>query len=119
MTGKAFGGTAGQLGAIGLQSFWATTSGYQASHPTVVKGFCTAMTRATTFLADDSNKSAGVPTIESLLNVPATVAGQVWDTVHAAWATQIAATRWAANVKLITGSATNLPFGKYVASNCG
>jgi NitT/TauT family transport system substrate-binding protein len=85
----------------------------------VVKGFCTAMSRATAFLADDSNRSAGLPTIEKLLSVPATVAGQVWDTVHAAWATQIAATRWAANVKLITGSATNLPFGKYVASNCG
>jgi NitT/TauT family transport system substrate-binding protein len=113
---SSLGGTAGQLGAIGLQSFWATTSGYQASHPTVVKGFCTAMTRATSFLADDANRTAGLPTIEKLLSVPASVAGQVWDTVHAAWASQIAATRWAANVKLILGSPTSLPFGKYVAS---
>ena len=111
-------GTAGQLGTIGLQSFYATTSNYATSNPAVVKNFCTAMTRATTFLADDSNRSAGVPTIESLLNVPATVAGQVWDTVHAAWATQIAEARWAANVKLITGSATNLPFSKYVSTGC-
>jgi NitT/TauT family transport system substrate-binding protein len=112
-------GTAGQLGAIGLQSFWATTTSYQTSHPAVVNGFCTAMSRATAFLADDANRSAGLPTIEKLLSVPAPVAGQVWDTVHAAWATQIAATRWGANVKLILGSATALPFGKYVASNCG
>jgi NitT/TauT family transport system substrate-binding protein len=113
---SSLGGTAGQLGAIGLQSFWATTTTYQAAHPTVVKGFCTAMTRATSFLADDANRAAGLPTIEKLLSVPATVAGQVWDTVHAAWASQIAATRWAANVKLILGSPTSLPFGKYVAS---
>jgi NitT/TauT family transport system substrate-binding protein len=111
-------GTAGQLGAVGLQSFYATTSSYATSHPAVVKGFCTAMTRATTFLADASNRSAGVPTIESLLNVPATVAGQVWDTVHAAWATQIAATRWAANVKLILGSPSALSYSKYVSTGC-
>ena len=116
---SSLAGTAGQLGAVGLQSFWATTTGYQASHPTVVKAFCTAMNRATAFLADDANRSAGLPTIEKLLSVPATVAGSVWDTVHAAWATQIAAARWSANVKLILGSPTSLPFGKYVASNCG
>ena len=116
---SSLAGTAGQLGAIGLQSFWATTTGYQASHPKVVKAFCTAMNRATAFLADDANRSAGLPTIEKLLSVPATVAGSVWDTVHAAWATQIAAARWAANVKLILGSPTSLPFGKYVASTCG
>jgi len=116
---SSLAGTAGQLGAIGLQSFWATTTGYQTSHPTVVKAFCTAMNRATAFLADDANRSAGLPTIEKLLSVPATVAGSVWDTVHTAWATQIAAARWAANVKLILGSPTSLPFGKYVASTCG
>jgi NitT/TauT family transport system substrate-binding protein len=116
---SSLAGTAGQLGAIGLQSFWATTTGYQASHPMVVKAFCTAMNRATAFLADDANRSAGLPTIEKLLSVPATVAGSVWDTVHTAWATQIAAARWAANVKLILGSPTSLPFGKYVASTCG
>src|SRR6516162_2967174 len=37
---SSLAGTAGQLGAIGLQSFWATTTGYQTSHPTVVKAFC-------------------------------------------------------------------------------
>lgn len=116
---SSLNGTAGLLGSVGLQSFWATTTGYQTSHPAVVKDFCTAMTRATAFLADNANRGAGLPTIEKLLSVPAPVAGSVWDTVHAAWAPQIAATRWAANVKLILGSATSLPFGKYVASNCG
>ena len=113
---SSLAGTAGQLGAIGLQSFWATTTGYQTSHPTVVKAFCTAMNRATAFLADDANRSAGLPTIEKLLSVPAPVAGQVWDTVHAAWANQITATRWAANTKLILGSATALPFTQDVAA---
>ena len=70
---SSLGGTAGQLGAIGLQSFWATTSSYQTSHPTVVRGFCTAMSRATAFLADGANRSAGLPTIEKLLSVPAPV----------------------------------------------
>jgi NitT/TauT family transport system substrate-binding protein len=115
---SSLAGTAGQLGAIGLQSFYATTSGYQTSHPAVVKDFCTAMLRATAFLADDANRAAGVPTIESLLGVPAAAAGQVWDTVHEAWATQIAATRWEANVKLILGSPTSLPYSKYVSAGC-
>jgi len=114
---SSLGGTAGQLGAIGLQSFWTTTTSYQTSHPAVVKDFCTAMTRATAFLADNANRSAGLPTIEKLLSVPASVAGGVWDTVHAAWATQIAATRWDANVKLILGSPTTLPMAQFT-SNC-
>lgn len=115
---SSLGGTAGQLGAVGLQSFYATTTAYQASHPAVVKEFCTAMTQATAFLADDANRSTGLPTIENLLNVPPAVAGQVWDTVHAAWATQIATARWAANVRLILGSATSLPYSKYVSAGC-
>src|SRR6516162_4604571 len=115
---SSLNGTAGTLGSIGLQSFWATTANYRSSHPEVVKSFCTAMTRAADWLADDSNRSAGVPSIEKLLSVPATVAGQVWDTVHAAWATQISAARWAANAKVILGSPTSLPYGKYVASGC-
>ena len=114
---SSLGGTAGQLGAIGLQSFWTTTTSYQTSHPAVVKDFCTAMTRATAFLTDNANRSAGLPTIEKLLGVPASVAGGVWDTVHAAWATQIAATRWDANVKLILGSPTTLPMAQFT-SNC-
>jgi NitT/TauT family transport system substrate-binding protein len=84
----------------------------------VVKAFCTAMTRATTFLANNANRSAGVPTIEKLLGIPATAAGQVWDTVHAAWSTQLTATRWEANSKLILGSATSLPYAQDVATGC-
>jgi NitT/TauT family transport system substrate-binding protein len=115
---SSLAGTAGQLGAVGLQSFWATTPAYRSSHPTAVKAFCTAMTKATAFLADNSNRSAGLPTIEKLLSVPAPVAGQVWDTVHAAWSTQLTATRWAANTKLILGSATALPYSANVATAC-
>jgi NitT/TauT family transport system substrate-binding protein len=115
---SSLNGGAGQLGSIGLQSFWATTPGYRSSHPAAVKAFCTAMTRATAFLADDANRSAGLPTIEKLLSVPAPVAGQVWDTVHAAWSTQISATRWGANTKLILGSATSLPYTQDVAAGC-
>jgi NitT/TauT family transport system substrate-binding protein len=115
---SSLNGTAGTLGTIGLQSFWATTATYRSSHPEVVKSFCTAMTRAATWLADDSNRGAGLPSIEKLLGVPATVAGQVWDTVHAAWATQISAARWAANAKVILGSPTSLPYDKYVAAAC-
>jgi len=115
---SSLNGTAGTLGSIGLQSFWATTANYRSSHPEVVKSFCTAMTRAADWLADDSNRSAGVPSIEKLLSVPATVAGQVWDTVHAAWATQISAARWAANAKVILGSPTSLPYDKYVSTGC-
>jgi NitT/TauT family transport system substrate-binding protein len=114
---SSLGGTAGQLGTIGLQSFWTTTTSYQVSHPAVVKDFCTAMTRATAFLADNANRSAGLPTIEKLLSVPASVAGGVWDTVHDAWAAPITATKWDANVKLYLGSPTALPIGKYT-SNC-
>jgi NitT/TauT family transport system substrate-binding protein len=115
---SSLNGTAGQLGAVGLQSFWGTTTGFRTSHPQVVKDFCTAMSQATAFLANNANRSAGLPTIEKLLSVPAPVAGQVWDTVHSAWTTQITATRWAANDKLILGSATSLPFSKYVAPSC-
>jgi NitT/TauT family transport system substrate-binding protein len=113
---SSLNGTAGMLGAVGLQSFWATTTGFRTSHPQVVKDFCTAMSQATAFLASDANRSAGLPTIEKLLNVPAPVAGQVWDTVHAAWTTQLTATRWGANTKLILGSATALPFTQDVAA---
>jgi NitT/TauT family transport system substrate-binding protein len=116
---SSLNGTAGTLGSIGLQSFWATTTGYRTSHPAVVKAFCTAMTRATAFLANDANRGAGLPAIEKLLSVPAAVAGQVWDTVHTAWTTQISAVRWAANAKVILGSPTSLPFGKYVSTDCG
>ena len=115
---SSLNGTAGQLGTVGLQSFWATTPGYQSAHPAVVKDFCTAMTRATAFLADDANRSAGVPVIEQLLSVPAPAAGQVWDTVHDAWSTQLTATRWEANDKLILGSATSLPYAQDVATGC-
>jgi NitT/TauT family transport system substrate-binding protein len=115
---SSLNGTAGALGTVGLQSFWATTPGYQSSHPAVVKDFCTAMSRATAFLADNSNRSAGLPTIEKLLSVPAPVAGQVWDTVHAAWSSQITSTRWAANTKLILGSATDLPYSTTVSAGC-
>ena len=117
LAGSLSGG-AGQLGSVGLQSFWATTPGYKSSHPAVVQGFCTAMTKATSFLADNANRSAGIPVIEKLLSVPAASAGQVWDTVHEAWSTQITATRWAANTKLILGSATDLPFGQNVSAGC-
>jgi NitT/TauT family transport system substrate-binding protein len=113
---SSLGGTAGQLGAVGLQSFWTTTTSYQASHPSVVKGFCTAMTRATAFLTDNANRSAGLPTIEKLLGVPASVAGGVWDTVHEAWSTQTTTTQWDANVKLILGSPTALPMSKYTSA---
>jgi NitT/TauT family transport system substrate-binding protein len=113
---SSLGGTAGQLGAVGLQSFWSTTTSYQASHPAVVKGFCTAMTRATAFLTDNANRSAGLPTIEKLLGVPASVAGGVWDTVHEAWSTQTTATQWDANVKLYLGSPTALPMAKYTSA---
>ena len=113
---SSLGGTAGQLGAMGLQSFWTTTTSYQASHPAVVKGFCTAMTRATAFLTDNANRSAGLPTIEKLLGVPASVAGGVWDTVHEAWSTQTTSTQWDANVKLYLGSPTALPMAKYTSA---
>jgi NitT/TauT family transport system substrate-binding protein len=116
---SSLNGTAGTLGGVGLQSFWATTTDYRSGHPAAVKAFCKAMTRATTWLADDTNRSAGLPSIEKLLNVPSAVAGQVWDTVHTAWTTQIGAARWSANVKLILGSPTSLPYGKYVATGCG
>lgn len=76
------------------------------------------MSKATAFLADDANRSAGVPVIEKLLSVPAAAAGQVWDTVHEAWSTQITATRWAANTKLILGSATDLPYAQNVSAGC-
>jgi NitT/TauT family transport system substrate-binding protein len=115
---SALGGTAGQLGQVGLQSFYSTTTSYQASHPAVVKDFCTAMTQATTFLANNANRSAGLPVIEKLLSIPATAAGQVWDTVHAAWSMQVPATQWGANVKLILGSATDLSYSKYVSTGC-
>jgi NitT/TauT family transport system substrate-binding protein len=116
---SSLNGTAGQLGAVGLQSFWGTTTGFRSSHPQVVKDFCTAMSKATAFLADDSNRGAGLPTIEKLLSVPVTTAGQVWDTVHGAWTTQLTAARWGANSKLILGSATALPFAKdVVAPGC-
>jgi NitT/TauT family transport system substrate-binding protein len=112
-------GTAGALGNIGLQSFWATLKGYQSSHPTVVHAFCTAMSRAVTFLENNSNRDAGLKSIEALLGVPAPTAGQVWDTVHLAWSTSLTQARWSANVSLILGKTTSLPFGKFVSSSCG
>jgi NitT/TauT family transport system substrate-binding protein len=80
----------------------------------VVKAFCTAISKAAAWLANDSNRHAGLPTIEKLLSVPAPVAGQVWDTVHTAWANQITQTRWSANVQLMLGSPTSLPYTQYV-----
>jgi NitT/TauT family transport system substrate-binding protein len=116
---SSLNGTAGALGAIGLQSFWATTSSYQSSHPAVVNDFCTAMNRSVAWLDDNANRSAGALDIAKLMNIPTSVAGEVWDTVHTAWSMTVKSTAWVANVKLITGSATNLPYGHYVSTNCG
>jgi NitT/TauT family transport system substrate-binding protein len=112
---SSLNGTAGALGTIGLQSFWATTSGYNNSHPAVVKSFNSAMNRAVAWLDDNTNRSAGAQDIASLMGIPTTVAGQVWDNVHTAWSTSIAPARWSANVKLILGSPSALPFEKFVA----
>lgn len=108
-------GTAGQLGEVGLQSFWATTTKFRESNPDVVKNFCTAMTKANTWLQDNTNRAAGTKIIETLLNVPAPVAGEVWDGVHTAWSDTVTSDRWSANVKLILGSADSLPFDKFVS----
>ncbi|EFC85338.1 ABC-type nitrate/sulfonate/bicarbonate transport systems periplasmic components-like protein [Parafrankia sp. EUN1f] len=108
-------GTAGQLGKVGLQSFWSTTTKFRESHPAVVKNFCTAMTQANSWLQDNANRTAGAKIIGTLLNVPVPVAEQVWDSVHAAWSDTVTSDQWSANVKLILGSADSLPFDKFVS----
>lgn len=116
---SSLNGTAGPLGQIGLQSFWATTKGYRSSHPQVVDEFCTAMNRSVSWLDNNANRNAGSQDIATLLNVPVAVANQVWDNVHTAWSPTIDNTRWSANAKLIAGSATAVPMSQFVAASCG
>jgi NitT/TauT family transport system substrate-binding protein len=111
-------GTAGQLGTVGLQSFWAVTTGYRNSHPTVVNDFCSAMHQSVAWLDDNANRTAGVQDIARLMNIPTSIAGQVWDSVHTAWDTSVTPARWAANVKLVTGNATSVPYQKFVSTGC-
>jgi NitT/TauT family transport system substrate-binding protein len=112
---SSLNGTAGPLGTVGLQSFWATTAGYRNSHPAVINGFNTAMNRAVAWLDNNANRSAGAQDIATLMNIPVSVAGQVWDNVHTAWSTNITPARWSANTKLILGSPTSLPYQKFVS----
>jgi ABC-type nitrate/sulfonate/bicarbonate transport system ATPase subunit/ABC-type nitrate/sulfonate/bicarbonate transport system substrate-binding protein len=115
---SSLNGTAGALGTVGLQSFWATTTPYRNSHPAVVNAFCTAMHQSVAWLDNNANRTAGAQDIANLMNIPTTVAGQVWDTVHGAWSTSISPVRWSANAKLILGSPTSVPFQKFVSTGC-
>ncbi len=115
---SSLNGTAGQLGTVGLQSFWATTVGYRGSHPSVVKDFCSAMSQSATWLADNANRTTGVQDIASLMNIPTSIAGEVWDSVHTAWETSVTQARWAANVKLVTGNANSVAYQKFVSTGC-
>jgi NitT/TauT family transport system substrate-binding protein len=115
---SSLNGTAGPLGTVGLQSFWATTTAYRDNHLTVVNAFCSAMRQSVAWLDNNANRAAGAKDIATLMNIPKATAGQVWDNVHSAWATSVTPARWAANAQLIVGSASGVPYQKFVSPGC-
>jgi NitT/TauT family transport system substrate-binding protein len=112
-------GTAGELGDYGLQSFWVTTKDFGDQHPTIVDGFCQAMNKASTWLADDANRDAAVASITKLTGLPKASASEIWDLQHTSWLPQIDEERWSANVEWILGNADEVPFDDHVVSDCG
>jgi NitT/TauT family transport system substrate-binding protein len=114
-------GSAGDLGKYGLQSFWATTEQYTKEHADVVDGFCTAMNKASDWLADDANKDAAVKSIMGVTKLPETSATEIWKLQHKEFVTKIDETRWNSNVDWILGDggAKKVPFDKFVISDCG
>jgi NitT/TauT family transport system substrate-binding protein len=112
-------GSAGELSDYGLQSFWATTGDYAKAHPTVINGFCKAMNKASSWLADGANKDAAVASIAKLTGLPQDAAAQIWNVQHNSWVPKIDKARWSSNVKWILGSADKVPFDKFVISDCG
>ena len=51
-----FDGTAGELGDVGLQTFWTTTEEFAQQNPDAIDKFCTAMNKAADWIADDANR---------------------------------------------------------------
>jgi NitT/TauT family transport system substrate-binding protein len=114
-------GSAGELGDYGLQSFWATTEQYTKDHADVVDGFCTAMNKASDWLADDANKDAAVKSIMGVTQLPEASATEIWELQHKEFVTEIDEDRWNANVEWILGEggAAKVPFDQFVISDCG
>ena len=114
-----FDGTAGELGDIGLQTFWTTTREFQQQNPEVVNRFCTARNKASGWIADDANRGPGVQSLATLLAIPTESAGRIWDETHRSWSPKIDEAAWSANVDWILGSGGSLSFGEDVMAECG
>jgi NitT/TauT family transport system substrate-binding protein len=114
-------GSAGELGDYGLQSFWATTEQYTKEHGDVLDGFCTAMNKASDWLADDANKDAAVTSIMGVTTLPKESATEIWELQHQEWVPEIDEERWNANVDWILGDggSAKVPFDTFVISDCG
>jgi NitT/TauT family transport system substrate-binding protein len=114
-------GSAGELGEYGMQSFWATTEQYTKEHGDVVDGFCTAMNKASEWLADDANKDAAVKSIMGVTKLPEESATEIWELQHKEFVTEIDEDRWNSNVDWILGDggAAKVPFDTFVVSDCG
>jgi NitT/TauT family transport system substrate-binding protein len=114
-------GSAGELSDYGLQSFWAATEQYTKEHADVVDGFCTAMNKASEWLADDANKNDAVKSIMTVTKLPEPAATEIWEKQHKEFVTTIDEDRWNSNVDWILGNggAAKVPFDKFVISDCG
>ncbi|WP_345351264.1 ABC transporter substrate-binding protein [Rhodococcus olei] len=112
-------GTAGPLGDYGLQTFWTTTRDFQQGQPQVLTGFCTAMNRASAWLADGVNRDAATQSLATFLQIPVASAAKIWDRTHTSWGSGMDATQWTANVDWVLGPGKNLPFDRNVLADCG
>ncbi|MFE7234843.1 ABC transporter substrate-binding protein [Streptomyces sp. NPDC002405] len=114
----ALAGDAGELSRHGLQVLWATTKDYKAKNPDTVNKFCKALDSAVNWINDDANRDAGVKSLESLLELKADAAGQLWDKVHKSFVTSTDDATWKTNVDFSVGSPDAVPFS-VVDNNCG
>ncbi|WP_112300251.1 ABC transporter substrate-binding protein [Rhodococcus wratislaviensis] len=114
-----FDGTAGELGDVGLQTFWTTTEEFAQQNPEILNGFCTAMNKAADWIADDANRGSGVQSLATLLRIPAESAGRIWDKTHLSWSPTINEATWTANVDWILGDGSSgLSFEQAVMPEC-
>ncbi|MEE2062000.1 ABC transporter substrate-binding protein [Rhodococcus artemisiae] len=112
--------TGGEAGEFGMQTMWTTTVDYREQNPEIAEGFCSAMNRASDWIADDANRGAGVQLMSTLLAVPQETAETIWDRTHLSWKYRIDDEKWNRVADwVLEDNETGLPYADYVSADCG
>lgn len=111
-------GTFGERGKQSLASFYVTTPKYYSEHAGTVNAFCRAVTRAASWIADDSNQNKVLQYIGSWTGLKDQGAVKmIYDSVHKSWVSTLSEDRWNANVEYTAGS-KQIPYSN-VMNGCG